>query len=75
MCDEAPFRFKKNLASSRIRTRAPVIRNFCLDIIDSAPIQRIESKKRRRAVEDVDSSIYETGRGTNILKIHLISMQ
>ena len=52
-----------------------MIRNFCLDIINSAPIHRIGSKKRRRAVEDVDSSIYETGPGTNILKIHLTSMQ
>ena len=51
-----------------------MIRNFCLDILNSGPIQRVGREKRRGAVEDVDSSIYETGPGTNILKVHLISM-
>ena len=64
-----------NLASSRIRTRDPVIRNFCLDILNSGPIQRVGREKRCGAVEDVDSSIYETRPGTNILKVHLISMR
>ena len=52
-----------------------MIRNFCLDILNSGPIQRVGREKRRGAVEDVDSSIYETGPGTNILKVHLISMR
>ena len=67
--------FEKNLASSRIRTWEPVIRNFCLDILNSGPIQRVGWEKRRGAVEDIDSSIYETGPDTNILKVHLISMR
>ena len=75
LCNEAPFRFEKKLSSSRIRTHDLVIRNFCLDILKSGPVQRVGWKKRRGAVEDVDSSIYETGPGTNILKIHLISMR
>ena len=45
-----------------------MIRNFCLDILNSGPIQRVGWEKRRVAVEDVDSSIYETGPGTNILE-------
>ena len=67
--------FEKNPASSRIRTRDPVIRNFCLDILNSGPIQRVGREKRRWVVEDVDSSIYETGPVTSILKVHLISMR
>ena len=51
-----------------------MIRNFCHDILNSGPMQRVGREKRRGAVEDVDSSIYETGLGTNILKVHLISM-
>ena len=31
--------------------------------------------KETWAVEDVESNIYETGPGTNILKVHLISMR
>ena len=52
LCNEAPFRFEKNLAS--IRTRDPVIRNFCLDILNSGP--SVGREKRHRAVEDIDSS-------------------
>ena len=52
-----------------------MIRNFCLDVLNSGPIQRVGREKRHGAVEDVDSSIYETGPGTNILKVHLISMR
>ena len=52
-----------------------MIRNFCLDILNSGPIQRVGWEKRRGAVEDVDSCIYETGLGTNIHKVHLISMR
>ena len=73
--NEAPFRFENNLASSRSRTRDPVIRNFCLDILNSGPIQRVGREKRRGAVKDVDNSIYETCPGTNILKVYLISMR
>ena len=50
-----------------------MIGNFCLDILNSELIQRVGREKRRGAVEDVDNSIYETGPGTNILKVHLIS--
>ena len=46
LCNEAPFRFEKNFASSRIRTRDPVIRNFCLDNLNSGPIQRVGRQKR-----------------------------
>ena len=63
-----------NLASSRILTRDPMILNFCLDTFNSGPIWRVGREKRRGAVEDVDSSIYETGPDTNILKVNLISM-
>ena len=52
-----------------------MIRNFCLDILNSGPIQRVRREKRRGAVEDVDSSIYETGPGTTILNVHFISMR
>ena len=52
-----------------------MIRNFCLDILNSGPIRRVGREKRRGAVEDVDSSIYEIGPGTTILKVHLISMR
>ena len=52
-----------------------MIQNFCLDILNSGPIQRVGREKRLRVVEDVDSSTYETGPGTNILKLHLISMR
>ena len=69
------FMFEKNLASSRILTRDPVIRNFCLDILNSGPIQRVGREKTRGAMEDVDSSIYETVPGTNILTVHFISMR
>ena len=31
-----------------------MIRNFCLDILNSGPIQRVGPEKRRGAVEDVD---------------------
>ena len=44
-----------------------MIRNFCLDILNSGPIQRVGREKRRGAVEDVDSSIYETRPGTNFI--------
>ena len=50
-----------------------MIRNFSPDILNPGPIQRVGREKRRGAVEDVDSSIYETGPGTNILKVQLIS--
>ena len=73
--NEAPFRFEKNLASSRIGTRDQVIRNFCLEILNSGPIQRVGREKRRGVVEDVDSRIYETGPGITILKVHLVSMR
>ena len=33
-----------------------MIRNFCLDILNSGPIASIGRETRRRAVEDVDSS-------------------
>ena len=52
-----------------------MIRNFCLDILNSGPILRVGREKRCGAVEDVDSSIYETGPGTNNLKVHIVSMR
>ena len=52
-----------------------MIRNFCLDILNSGPIRRVGREKSRGALEDVHSSIYETGPGTNILKDHLISIR
>ena len=52
-----------------------MIRNFCLDILSSGPIQRVGREKRHGAMAGADSSIYETGPGTNILKVHLISMR
>ena len=42
---------------------------------NSGPIKRVGREKRHGAVEDIDSSIYETDPGTNILKVHLISMR
>ena len=47
-----------------------MIRNFCYDIINSGPIQRIGREKRCGAVEDVDSSIYEKA-----LKVNFVSMR
>ena len=52
-----------------------MIRNFCLDKLNSGPIQRVGREKRRGAVENVESSIYKTSPATNILKVHLISMR
>ena len=46
-----------------------MIRNFCLDILNSGHIQRLGREKRRGAVEDVESRIYETDPGTNILTV------
>ena len=33
------------------------------------------SRAGKETVEDIDNSIYETSPGTNILKVHLISMR
>ena len=47
-----------------------MIRNFCLDILNSGPAHRV-GINRRGMVAHVDSSSYETDPGTNTLKVHL----
>ena len=53
LCNEAPFRFEKNLAS--IRTWDPVIRNFCLDILNSGVVEDVGSSALAQILEIISS--------------------